>query len=544
MSKFAFEQGSDEWHAMRKRALTDLYWFDANVLGYANLFALEEETHLLPLRFVERNTGIKELDEAPYQLILWPRDTGKSSCVTVGRSVQRACQNPNTAILVANEKEETASDFIASIKHHFETNEFLRHLFPEVLPPDFRKVVWASTRASLNRETGRPEPTFDAIGVGGTKVGKHYDLIVCDDLISREAMENARSGNWTIMQKVNRWVNQLVPLLSKGAKPFPQITFIGTHWWHDDVYKHIQEVHGKGEEPQRYRIKTTLKSGKTVYRDCHRVGNIAVMTMSVIEKGIVIFPRIWPEDRIQDMLVADPEFAACNLFNDPSNVAVRTFDDQWLRHWHYTDQNGRVISYRGDDGQLKFVDVKSLYRILCIDPAAAGATEGARNAMVVLGTDQASGKHFVLDVVANREDPEDVVQTVLDLAHRWDLRKVYIELAGQQLYFIQWVEKEARRRNMPLVVEKLQPGGRNKDLRIGGLVIPFKNGDMFVHPSQTALIVDEYRHYRPGAKMRDVMDALAYAVEVAPKAVRGGTGMDAKTRSRHQLNEYYKRRRL
>jgi hypothetical protein len=543
MAKFEFAQGSEQWHAMRKRALEDLYWFDANVLGYGALFALEEETHLLPLRFVERKTGIPALDEAPYQLILWPRDTGKSSCVTVGRSVQRAVQNPNTGILIANEKEETAADFIASIKHHFETNEFLRHLFPEVLPPDFRKVTWASTRASIQRDTGRPEPTFDAIGVGGTKVGKHYDLIVCDDLISREAMENARSGNWTIMQKVNRWVNQLVPLLSKGAKPFPQITFIGTHWWHDDVYKHIQEVHGKGEEPRRYRIKTVLSSGKTVYRDCHRVGNIAVMIMSVIEKGVVIFPKIWPEDRIQDMLVADPELAACNLFNDPSNVAVRTFDDTWLRYWNYTDQLGKGLSYRGDDGQLQFLDIKGLYKTITVDPAAAG-TDGARNAVVTLGTDQATGKHFVLDVTANSEDPEDIVQTVIDTAERWGVRKVYIELAGQQLYFIQWVEKEARRRNLPLVVEKLQPGGRNKDLRIGGLVIPFKNGDLFVHASQKELIVDEYRHYRPGAKYRDVLDALAYAIEVAPKAVRGGRSMDAKTRAREQLQDYYKRRRL
>jgi len=543
MAKFEFAQGSEQWHAMRKRALEDLYWFDANVLGYGALFALEEETHLLPLRFVERKTGIPALDEAPYQLILWPRDTGKSSCVTVGRSVQRAVQNPNTGILIANEKEETAADFIASIKHHFETNEFLRHLFPEVLPPDFRKVTWASTRASIQRDTGRPEPTFDAIGVGGTKVGKHYDLIVCDDLISREAMENARSGNWTIMQKVNRWVNQLVPLLSKGAKPFPQITFIGTHWWHDDVYKHIQEVHGKGEEPRRYRIKTVLSNGKTVYRDCHRVGNIAVMIMSVIEKGVVIFPKIWPEDRIQDMLVADPEFAACNLFNDPSNVAVRTFDDTWLRYWNYTDQLGKGLSYRGDDGQLQFLDIKGLYKTITVDPAAAG-TDGARNAVVTLGTDQATGKHFVLDVTANSEDPEDIVQTVIDTAERWGVRKVYIELAGQQLYFIQWVEKEARRRNLPLVVEKLQPGGRNKDLRIGGLVIPFKNGDLFVHASQKELIVDEYRHYRPGAKYRDVLDALAYAIEVAPKAVRGGRSMDAKTRAREQLQDYYKRRRL
>jgi hypothetical protein len=542
MTTFEFATGSEEWHKYRKRALNDLYWFCANVLGLSEHFALYPETHILPLRFAERKTGIADLDDAPYQLILWPRDTGKSSCITVGRTLQRICANPDTAIMIANEKEETAADFIAGIKHQIQTNEFLRHLFPEIVPPDFNKVVWAATRAEVNRTTGRPEPTVDCIGVGGTKTGKHYDMIVCDDLISRESMENARSGNWTIMHKVNRWVNQLPPLLSHSAKPFPQITFIGTRWWTGDTYEHIEESLGKGEEPKRYRIKARLPSGKVVSRDAYRVGNLAVIIISAIENGKYAFPEIWSEEKIQDMLIVDPELAACNLFNNPSNAAIRTFQDDWLRYWRYSDAEGRTITYPDEDGALKSLSVKSLYRIITVDPAASSNEEGARNAIVVLGTDQASGKHFVLDVIASHDDPEDMITNILNTAQRWGVNRVYIELAGQQLYVIQWTEKEARRRNYPLTVEHLKPGGRNKDLRISGLTVPFKNGALFVHRSQTALIVDEYRHYRPGAKKRDVLDALAYALEVAPKPVGNRMGMDPEQRAKMQLNHYLQRR--
>jgi len=65
---------------------------------------------------------------------------------------------------------------------------------------------------------------------------------------------------------------------------------------------------------------------------------------------------------------------------------------------------------------------------------------------------------------------------------------------------------------------------------------------LFVHKSQTALIVDEYRHYRPGAKKRDVLDALAYAMEVAPKPTGNRMGMDSEQRSKMQLNHYLKQR--
>ena len=148
---------------------------------------------------------------------------------------------------------------------------------------------------------------------------------------------------------------------------------------------------------------------------------------------------------------------------------------------------------------------------------------------------------MVLESLAQRADPKDTINDILNCAHNWGVTKVFVELAGQQLAFIDWLEREAQLRNQPMAIDTLKPGGRNKDLRIEALVIPFKNGDLFVHRSQHNLISDEYRKYRPGARSRDVLDALAYAMEKAPKPLGGTMGMSAKERSRRAVSAYRQR---
>lgn len=537
-----FVVGDEKWQELRAKALRSLYFFNATILGLADKFALDEPTHLLFHLFLQRKTGCKELDEAPFQLVMMPRDTGKTSCGTIGYAIWRACQNPDTAILIANEKQENASDFLASIKHHFETNELLRSLFPEVVPPDFNKTTWAATRATLKRTSSRPEPTFDTIGVGGTVVGRHYDEIICDDLVAKEAMEAARAGNWEVMRRVNRWVNQLVPLLSHSAKPFPTIRFIGTRWWLGDTYDHIEEVFGYGEAARRVRMRARSSLGSELSRECYRVGDLAVFRMSAIENGATVFSAIWPDEEIAKFRMRDPELAACNLFNDPTASDIRVFRDEWLHYWTHADP--RTLSYEDDTKQRKFVAFKDLHKLISVDPAFSSSKDAARSAIIVLGTDMATGAHFVLDALVRKADPKDVIVDILNSAHNWGCSRVFVELAGQQIAFSAWLEKAARERNTPIVVEPLKPGGRNKALRIESLVIPFKDHRLYVHQGQIALLDEEYRRWRPGYQYQDGLDALAYALEVAPKPLGTnalGGGGSAAGRSRAALDGYLQR---
>src|SRR3972149_1179738 len=74
-----FTPGDDRWKQLRERGLHDLFWFSSIVLGYPNVFPMRAETHLLFCRFLERRTGIADIDSAPIQKCETPRGTGKTS---------------------------------------------------------------------------------------------------------------------------------------------------------------------------------------------------------------------------------------------------------------------------------------------------------------------------------------------------------------------------------------------------------------------------------------------------------------------------------
>lgn len=539
MSTLDFKQGDARWTALRKRALADLHWFAGTVLGYADLFPMSAETHLLFCRFLERRTGVTDLDEAPFQKSETPRGTGKTTLGTVAHAIQLACANPNIAILIANERQETADGFLAAIKAHFETNEFLRALFPEVIPPDFAKTTWAASKATLQRTSHRPEPTFQTIGVGGTVTGTHPDIIIVDDPISKEAMENARVGAWQIMERVNRWVNALKLLLNQQARPFPWIRINGTRWWQGDTYEYAEKTFGYGEEKRRYLLRAKLPTGAHVSREVYRVGDLAVYRAAAIEEGAAIYPDIWPLDALAKLRADDPELFSCNMMNDPTDAAVRTFQDAWLRYYDRADPT--LLCYRRDDGTMRYVHESDLRKVMVVDPAFTAGGAGARAALVVTGTDADTGKQLVLEARAERAEPRDLAIDILNLAKKHRLSTIYIESVAQQIAFLQFVQAEARTRGLAIAVEAVRPGGRNKDLRIEALAAYFKAGQILVHRSHLDLL-QEFAAFRPGARFKDLLDALAYCAEkwtpVSP------ANASASRRSESQLDSYYARRGL
>ena len=109
------------------------------------------------------------------------------------------------------------------------------------------------------------------------------------------------------------------------------------------------------------------------------------------------------------------------------------------------------------------------------------------------------------------------------------------------IWWIVVVQNEIRARNLSITVEQVRPSGRAKDTRIESISAFFKAGQILVHRSQLDLL-NEYAAFRPGARYKDLLDALAYAAE---KWTPSGPGTSsAAARSRDQLEEYHKRRGL
>lgn len=514
------------------------------VLGYADKIPMRPSVHLLLCRFVEKRTGSQLLDTARYRKIEMPRETGKSTLLTQGYAIQRICQNPNIGILIVNEKELLARDFLSGIKWHFENNELLRALFPEVLPNDLNETTWSATRIVVNRKTGRPDPTVDVVGVGGTVTGKHPDLILCDDMISREAMENARAGAWQIMHQTNRWVHQLDPIVNKGAEPFPEIIFIGTRWWHNDSYEHIEEAYGSGEDARPVMLRAQLPDGQIQQLTAHRKGELAMFRRSAIEDGQSIFPEKWTLEDLARMRVRDPQLFAANYMNAPADEITATFKSAWLDGHHFNWLDDDKFYFTANEAKKEVRQLRDLDILLLVDPGGFGdgsTDDRARAAVVVLG-DDLRGNFFFLDTYSEKDTYLHAIKKTVELAIRYSPRRIYCERAGQQVAFAQLLRAELAKANVNISVDDttLKPGGRNKDVRILEMEPYFQRGQVYIGSGpQFHEFKTQFSQF-PNSKRRDVLDILGYWPSVMQK--RGASTQSHAQRRAAELAAYRARR--
>lgn len=537
----SFQHGDATWTQYRERARKDLYWLASVVLGYGELVPMTEGAHALLCHFVQRSTGVPALDTAKYRKVELARGWGKSTVVTRARAIQLLLRDPNTAILIANEKEQTAVDFLAEIKAHFETNQFLRALFPELIPEDFKDTTWSATRIVLNRSQPRPEPSIGVIGVGGTVTGAHPDVIIVDDAISREAMENARAGSWDVMHKVNRWIHQLVPLLNPNAKPFPELIFIGTRWWYGDCYEHVEEYFGYGEKPVKYNLRLKLSSGEVQQLMAYRLGDLAVFRRPAIEDGRSAFPEKWSLDDLAKIRVGDEVLFSCNYLLSPTDNLTATFKADWLHYYDWLDE--RTVQFTDGAGAKKIARTQDLDVLVFVDPGGftqRTADQRARAAVCVTGS-TGKGEHLLLEAYSEQDTFLAAIRKVVEFCTRYSPRKLVVELAGQQAAFIEILRKALSEAGLMVTVEPVTPGMRQKEQRILQLEPWFQRGHVFVgRGPQFHEFRTQYSQF-PRAARFDLLDALSYAPTVWKKQP-GAAQQSPEDRRAHELSMYRARR--
>ena len=546
--RIEFTQGDETWQALRDKGLSDLYFFASVICRYGDRVPMREDAHKLLCRVVERRTGVKALDTAWVRKVETPRGTGKTTVITQAYLLQRICKNPNIAIALVNENDRTAQAILSEIKSQIENNELLRTLYPEVIPPDFKDTAWSATRITVKRTQSRKEPTVQVIGVGGTLTGMHPDVIFVDDMLSREAMESSRSGSVAdVMGQINRWIHQLVPLLS-GAQD-RELTFIGTRWWHGDSYEHLEESFGYGQEPQHFMLKTKMSDGTTQRLPAYRVGDLVVFRRAAIEDGQPAFLSLGEDkyglEALAKLRLQDPELFAANYLNSPADELTATFKDAWLRYYDWTEESsGDQVSFTDLAGKRRTVDLRSLDVLAFVDPGGFGKNRGgdrARAAIVVTGSTP-DGLHFLLDTYSERGTYVMAIKALVGFVRRYGIRKAFIERAGQQIVFIDQVREQLKKEGLSVIVEEVTTGVKSKDDRILGLEEPFQRATIYIgRGSNFHEFKTQYSQF-PKSARKDLLDALSQAPGRWRKA-----GLGHRSHAQRQqadLAQYYARRGL
>jgi len=459
--------------------------------------------HYAMLLFAQRKTGIPEVDSARVQRILVPREIGKTTCITKARSIQRILNNPNHRIGIANETMLLAKGFLSEIKDIFEQNELIRTLFPEIIPKNFHDTIWAADQIKVTRDTTRKEPTVLACGVDRAVTGIHMSEWVLDDIMSTEAAENARTGSFTEIMKIKRWMNRLEPLCDGHDTP---ITLIGTPWWQGDCYDYAEELWGADAPIRRYRWVLKLPDGTTQQHILEVQNEMATFRRPILEGGRSIFPEKWPMDRIDRVRRADPQLFAANLMLNPSSDVVRDFKDDWLRDKYYTwTVPGKQLYYRDLEGEQRYVQVKELDCIMAVDPAISESAKADRTGIIVSGS--LNGReHIILEAKAERVGVHDLCALVEELHKRYQCRRIYVETIQYQRALAQILAYKG------LPIYESHPGTvKTKEMRIRTLEPYFRQGHVYFH-SRMFEFFQEYEHF-PRGQHDDLLDAMSYLTE-------------------------------
>lgn len=130
----------------------------------------------------------------------------------------------------------TAKSFLRQIKREFESNDFLKSIFPDVLwqNPEREAPQWSEDEGLIVKRKSNPkEATLEASGlVDGQPIGKHYLLRIYDDVVTRETVNTPEM----IRKTTEAWELSLNLGTIGGLE-----RYIGTRYHDADTYAEIMK---------------------------------------------------------------------------------------------------------------------------------------------------------------------------------------------------------------------------------------------------------------------------------------------------------------
>lgn len=427
-------------------------------------------------------------------LQLAPRGFGKSTILTVARTVYEIVRNPNIRILFASNTQIQAEMFLREVKALLasENVERIFGKFESNEKWDAREILVAP------RTTTARESTVTCVGVGGPVASRHYDLIIGDDIVDEE---NARTESQR--EKTKTWFYKvLMPcVVDESSRTY----FHGTRYHPLDLYGYLIE----NEYHDHYQIVPAIgQDGSTP----------------------------WPEKFSLEWLEEKRRQSGTTIFNsqyqnDTTLMKGDIFRQEWFRYYE-------TCPTKAPDGSLM------QYFIGC-DPAAT-----KRDALtsedkpktdywtivvgcVARGQSGAPLEIYCVDAWRDRCTKDAYLKKLVEFAAKYKPLGVGIEAVAAQEYLVQDAERLMPVRRIDRTTDKiaraywLQPLFENRQI-----LFPDKS----IRKNDTWQALEDELLLFPQGEHDDLFDGLQTMCDVA-LAYRfvGGRGMCA---SSQEAGEY------
>jgi hypothetical protein len=414
----------------------------------------------------------------------------------------------NLRFLYVGESDTVAQKNIRDLTWHFENNQLLRALFPQIVPPDFNKVVWRDDEIEINRPQSFDEPSIKSVGVGAKSTGFHFDCLIYDDIIGIKAANSEAE-----MKSAIDWFSYASGLANDPATV--EEILIGTRWKHGsaDLYGYIMEELSHNEE-QGERASGFAWDVEGCYD----------------EEGEPRFYQRFTHSILQDIRKREREYKfSCQYLNDPSAPEGSKFTHEMIKTFHITvGVDGKKDLLVPNDGTPP-IKLSQLARISFNDPSSGGNSAKCEHAICCLGT-SADGRKFAFKIWSEPVGFRKAAEEWFKLNDQFFTWPNYFEAVGAHKELATVIElrqqegecsvckqagKSGVRHKRLAPVPISPPGGRvNKEDRILTYAqSDFEEGRVYIHENDIKTRNQILRF--PYGDMIDRFDALAYTLNLA-----------------------------
>ena len=331
---------------------------------YLGVFLCNRHDMLHPWIY-ERCREVEEQRDS--RLDLWARFHYKSSIITFLGTVQEVLCNPNITIGILSFSARQAKPFLRQIMQEFDSNEKLKNLYKDILweKPRLQAPKWAENEGICVRRSANPkEQTIEAHGlVDGQPTGRHFDLIIYDDVVVQESVSTP--------EQISKTTTQWELSLNLGSTHSPRYQYAGTRYSYGDTY---------GTILQRAAVKPRIHAA----------------TYSGTMDGEPVFLT---KERWEEIKKTTSSFTvACQQLLNPIAGSDIAFKEEWWQQWEVRPYTMNVY-------------------LMC-DPAHSKKKTSNRTAMAVVGVD-ANYNKFLLDGLCHRLSLSERWDNLKKLRTKW-----------------------------------------------------------------------------------------------------------------------------
>lgn len=384
-----------------------------------------------------------------------PPRFGKSEIASIKFPAWYLGRNPDKNIITASYSADLAVSF----------GRKTRNLVNSPVYSDVFKVKLARDSKSADVWHTDEGGEYTATGVGGSATGKGANILLIDDPFKNR--EEAESP--TIRAKVWDWFTSVAytRLEKDGA-----IVLIQTRWHGDDLagrllsdnkdnWTHIS-FPAIAEKDEEYR-----KEGEPLWPKKY-----------TLEALLRIKENIGPYDW------------GALYQQTPVNKESQEFKQDWFKYYDKAPENLSVF--------------------LTVDPAISKKEKACNSVVIVCGVSDTFDM-YILDYVAGRYNPGELIDQIMSMAAVWQPTVVGIESIAYQQSISYYLQRQMEETKMWLNVKELRPTA-DKEQRIRRLV-PFYRGGKVYHKRSYMALEEELLNFPSSSKV-DIIDALAMQLDI------------------------------